>query len=133
MLPTAAVLTALMVSPAPARDRLAAHIVSVHAGAAPYAEELADRIRAEALHFGLDPALFAAVAEVESRYHLRQRGEQLASVWQVYPDATWLTIPRAERLVLQRDLVVATWRAAVILAYHVSRCRGGGPACYCRF
>lgn len=133
MLFTVAVITALMVTPAPLRDPLAVHVVQVHPGAAPYADELAERIRAEAHHFGLDVALLAAIAEIESRYHLRQPGEQLASVWQVYPGPLWLRIPRAERLVLQADLVVATWRAAVIVAHHVSRCRGAGPACYCRY
>ena len=137
MLAVVAVIAALMVSPAPSGGKLEAHIVRVHPGAAPYAGELAARIKAEAGHFGLDVPLFAAICEIESRYHLYQPGrrpaDSLASIWQIYPDADWLAIPRMQRQRLSRDLVVATWRAAVILAYHVSRCRVRGPACYCRY
>ena len=116
--------------------RLAHHIVSVSPSAAPYADELADRILWEAAHYRLDPALFAAIAYLESRYRLYPHGggpgTHLAALWQVYPTEDWLRIPRAERLRLSRSVVVSTSRAALILARHVGR-GPHAPATYCRY
>lgn len=123
-------------APTPA-DRLADWIASTSPRAAPYAGELAARILYESQVHDLDPALFAAIGYLESRYRLYPHGggpqTHQAALWQVYPSREWLAIPRAQRLRLSQSLVWSTWRAASILAYHVSRCRGGGPACYCRY
>lgn len=129
---------AILSQPVPSSraDRLATYIVSVSPTAAPYALELAERILYEATAQRLDPALLAAVCQSESWYQLYPRGgpgTHLAGLWQVYPDATWLAIPRARRLELQRSVVVSTWRAASILAYHVASCGAQTPACYARY
>ncbi len=117
-------------------QRLAIHITDVSPSASPYAVELAERIMFEAGHYGLDPALFAAIGFIESRFRLypyNGRPETtLASPWRIYPTEEWLLIPRATRLRLSRDIVVSTARAALILARHVRRCKGG-PVCYARY
>ncbi len=129
---------AIASSPAPSTlaSRLAWHIMTTSPSAAPYAAELARRIIWEAEHHGLDPALFAAICYLESRYRLYPHGgsptTHLTALWQVYPSDVWLLQSRAVRLRLSRSVVVSTWRAAMILLGHVRRC-GDGPACYCRY
>lgn len=129
---------AIASSPAPSTQasRLAWHITTTSPSAAPYARDLATRILWESRHHGLDPALFAAICYLESRYRLYPHGgsssTHLASLWQVYPSDVWLLQSRAVRLRLSWSVVVSTWRAAMILLGHVRRC-GDGPACYCRY
>jgi hypothetical protein len=127
---------------APSRaERLAGYIVKTSPKAAPYAREMAERILFEADTRGLDPAMFAAIGYMESRYLLYPHGGKpethLAAPWQIYPTREWLEISRAQRMVLSRDLAVSTWRAANILSWHVSRVRRGRnphtPATYCRY
>jgi len=137
MLHIAMIALAVLSRPTPTTPahRLAAHIVETSPSAAPYAQELAERILWESQHYGLDPALFAAIGYLESRYRMYPHGGRpethLASLWQVYPSTAWLTIPRAERMRLSRSVVVSTGRAALILARHV---RGrSGAAVYARY
>jgi len=115
---------------------LARYIVSVHEGAEPYAEELAERIIAESRFFGLSVSLFASVGYIESRYHMYQPGQNprdyLGSLWQIYPDKDWRKISRKQRMELSIHVPLNTWRAATILAYHASRC-GHTPRCYARY
>ncbi len=127
---------------APSRaERLADHIISVSPKAQPYAREMADRILFESDTRGLDPALFAAIGYLESRYLLYPHGGKpethLAAPWQILPTREWLTISRGERMAYSRDLVISTWRAATILSWHASRVRRGrnphAAAVYCRY
>lgn len=122
--------------PLTTQDRLASYIVSVHVGAAQYADLLAERILWESQVHGLDPALFAAICYVESRYHLYQPGHDpryhLASLWQIYPDSRWLKISRIRRMILSRDVVLSTFRAAALVAYWASRC-GHTASCYAHY
>lgn len=124
----------------PRAERLAAYIANVSPEAEPYAMELSERILFESVTRGLDPALFAAIGYLESRYLLYPDGGEpethLAAPWQIYPTREWLLISRVERMDLSRDLTVSTWRAAVILTWHVARRRRGPrhtARVYCRY
>ena len=97
------------------------------------AAELAERIIYEANHYGLDVALFAAIAWSESWYQLSARGTSgERGLWQVYPDADWKRQSRVDQRHWTRHIVLSTWRAATIVAHFAAR-HGHTAASYCHY
>lgn len=132
----AAIILAGPTKPLTQEDRLAAYILEVNPRATYDTGELARRIIFEAQAHRLDVALFAAIGYIESRFRLYPHGggprTHQAALWQVYPDETWLLVPRPQRMELSRNLTWSTWRAATILAHLIGR-SPHTPATYCRY
>lgn len=92
-------------APAPVKvSRLAAHIVRVQPLARAYSVELARRIFVESAAFGLDPAIMAAIAWIESDYKTGARNSRDGSygLWQLmardsYMSRAWASLRRAGR------------------------------------
>ena len=132
-------------------ELLAAHVLKVCPGCS-HGPLLAESILTEAMARGLDPALMAAVAWTESGYQRGVTGKYGSiGLWQLYP-GHWLAEPwdeirigprevrppwgrlsRRAREVLLRDVLVSTYMAGWVMAYHLERCAEGGPACYARY
>jgi hypothetical protein len=128
---------AIAVAPAPEptqAEKLALYITTVYHGAESYAPELAARIIFESRHYGLDVALFAAICHTESWFSLMAHGTSGEwGLWQIYPDRTWRRMSKIDQMHWSWHIVIATWRAATILAYHVRRCNTHTAHCYARY
>jgi hypothetical protein len=151
---------AIFAGPAPTTEtgRMAAYIVRINPKAAPYATQLAVCIYVEARRHKLDPFFLAAIAWSESYFQLRAPGSSgERGMWQImpglpllrpawdrlryltqglhgYPQVDWDETPRELQTAALRDLTLATYLAAYIMAWHRRRCDYPTTArCYARY
>jgi hypothetical protein len=147
---------ASVVVPTSPAARLEAFVVRVNPKARPYARELARAIVAEARRHRLDLYLLVAVCWNESYFQLRAPGGSgERGPWQLIPtvsalpaawsalvqdfqgvaglDVSWRAMSWEQRNRVLRDPSLSTYLAAVVLRYHVDRCRDHSARCYARY
>lgn len=130
--------------------RLAAFIVKTQPRAKGYAKVLARRIVLESRAHGLDPAIMAAIAWIESDYRTRARNSRDGShgLWQLmardsymsrawaelrragrtagYPAASWWRIGARNRIRAMRDIRLSTYMAHVEIREAIRICKRMG-------
>jgi hypothetical protein len=145
-------------SPSTRVARLSTYIVRINPKAADYSERLAGAILGASRRHGLDPHLMAAICWSESYFQLEVDGSSgergpwqllrrldiLQGAWNDtvaafhglpdYPDAFWAELPVDDRLRALEDPVLSTYMAAVLVAWHRTRCDYPTTAtCYARY